>query len=53
MGTIDEFEKIAGNTFYNVTIKLSTDFSQLKYVTVVKNLKQEEQMNLEKTTQDD
>ena len=53
VGYVESYEKIAGNTFYNVTIKLSTDFSQLRYVTVVKNLLREEQTNLEKTTQHD
>lgn len=47
VGVIDEFEKISGNTFFDVTIKLSTDFSRLKYVNVVNNLMKEEQLNLE------
>jgi len=51
VGTIDEFEKIAGNTFFDVTIKLSTDFSRLKYVNVVNNLMKEEQIHLEKSSQ--
>lgn len=51
VGTIENFEKIAGNTFYNVTIKLSTDFSRLSYVNVVNNLMKDEQTTLEKTTQ--
>lgn len=53
VGTIEEFEKIAGNTFYNVTVKLSTNFSRLSYVTVVNNRMKEEQTTLEKTTQND
>lgn len=53
VGTIEGFEKIAGNTFYNVTIKLSTDFNRLSYVTVVNNLMKEEQTTLEKATQHD
>ncbi|MBI3500864.1 MAG: rod shape-determining protein MreC [Bacteroidetes bacterium] len=51
VGYIEDFEKIAGNTFYNVTIKLSTDFNRLKYVTVVNNLMKAEQTNLEKISQ--
>ena len=47
VGTIDEFEKISGNTFFDVKIILSTDFSRLKYVNVVNNLMKEEQTNLE------
>lgn len=52
-GTIESFEKIAGNTFYDVTVKLSTDFSQLKYVMVVHNLLREEQVKLEQSSQHD
>ncbi len=51
VGYVEDFEKVAGNTFYNVTIKLSTDFNRLKYVTVVNNLMKEEQNNLEKNTE--
>jgi rod shape-determining protein MreC len=53
VGTIESFQKVVGNTFYDVTIKLSTDFSQLKYVTVVHNLLREEQMKLEQSSQHD
>jgi rod shape-determining protein MreC len=53
VGTIEDFQKIAGNTFYNVTIKLSTDFSRLSYVNVVNNLMKYEQTTLEKATQHD
>jgi rod shape-determining protein MreC len=53
VGTIESFEKIAGNTFYNVTIKLSTDFNRLSYVNVVSNLMKDEQVKLEKATQHD
>ena len=53
VGRIESFEKIAGNTFYNVTIKLSTDFNRLAYVNVVNNLMKGEQVKLEKATQHD
>ncbi|MFI5163773.1 MAG: rod shape-determining protein MreC [Bacteroidia bacterium] len=53
VGTIEGFEKIAGNTFYNVTIKLSTDFNRLSYVNIVNNLMKDEQIKLEKATQHD
>ena len=53
VGTIESFEKIAGNTFYNVTIKLSTDFNRLSYVKIVNNLMKNEQTALEKATQHD
>ena len=50
IGRIDDFQKIAGNTFFDVTIKLSTDFHKLYYVNVVKNLMKSEQEALEKPT---
>jgi rod shape-determining protein MreC len=53
VGTVESFEKIAGNTFYNVTVKLSTDFNRLSYVKIVNNLMKEEQTSLEKATQHD
>ena len=51
VGTIDEFEKIAGNTFFDVTIKFSTDFNRLSYINVVNNLMKEEQTSLENKNQ--
>ena len=51
VGYVESFEKVAGNTFYNLTIKLSTDFNRLSYVTVVNNLMKEEQTTLENSTQ--
>lgn len=51
VGTIDEFEKISGNTFFDVTIKFSTDFSRLKYVNIVDNMMKEEQTILENKNQ--
>ena len=53
VGHIEDFKKIAGDTFYNVTVKLSTRFNRLSYVTVVNNLMKDEQTELEKNTQHD
>lgn len=53
VGTIEEFKKIAGNTFYNVRVKLSTNFNRLSYVNVVNNLMKDEQNKLEKSSQHD
>ncbi len=53
VGTIEGFEKIAGNTFYNVSVKLSTNFNRLSYVNVVNNLMKTEQTTLEKASQHD
>ncbi|MFH1005856.1 MAG: rod shape-determining protein MreC [Bacteroidota bacterium] len=51
VGTIEGFEKVAGNTFFDVDVKLSTNFNQLAYVYVINNLMREEQVKLEKTSQ--
>lgn len=51
VGTIDEFEKIAGNTFFDVTVKFSVDFNRLSYVNVVNNLMKEEQTSIENKNQ--
>ena len=53
VGVVNDFQKIAGNTFYNVTVKLSTDFNRLSYVNIVNNLMRDEQIQLEKATQHD
>jgi rod shape-determining protein MreC len=53
VGVIEDFKKIAGNTFYNVTVKLSSDFNRLSYVNIVNNIMKDEQTQLEKTTQHD
>ena len=50
VGFVEDFEKVVGNTFYNVTVRLSTDFNKLHYVNVVNNLKKEEQETLEQKT---
>ena len=51
VGTVEEFQKIAGNTFFDVTVKFSTHFNQLSYVYVVNNFLREEQIKIEKTLQ--
>jgi rod shape-determining protein MreC len=53
VGIIDDFQKIAGNTFYNVRVKLAPDFNRLSYVSIVNNLMKDEQTQLEKETQHD
>ena len=52
-GTINRFELEEGNNFYSVEVKLSTDFGRLSYVYVIKNLMKQEQIDLEKATQND
>ncbi len=53
VGTIESFEKIAGNSFFNVTVKLSTNFKRLSYVKVVNNKMKVEQEKLETESQND
>ncbi len=47
LGTISGFEKIIGENTYRIDIKLSTNFNALNYVTVVRNLYFNEQIDLE------
>jgi len=49
VGTIESFSLEKGN-FYDIKIKLSTDFQSLFHVNVIRNYRQEEQLNLEDRT---
>jgi rod shape-determining protein MreC len=51
IGTIDSFEKQDEDNFYDINVKLSTDFSNVNYVHIVKNLLKKEQIELEKLTE--
>ena len=46
IGTIKDFE-VKGGNFYEITVRLSTDFKNLTYVNLVSNLRKEEQIELE------
>ena len=46
-GTVREFEAIPGSDFYDIKIKLTTNFANLSYVYIVKNLLKTEQQGLE------
>ena len=46
IGTISEFEK-SGSDFYMIRVELITDFKNIKYVTVIDNLKKSERIGLE------
>lgn len=50
IGTIEEFSREADDNFYDIKIKLSTNFSSLTKVYVVKNLYKEEIDSLERIT---
>jgi rod shape-determining protein MreC len=47
IGRVEDFATKAGDNFYDITIRLSTDFSKLSYVYIVNNVLKEEQQKLE------
>lgn len=47
VGTISDFETNQGENFYTIEVNLTSDFSQLSHVYIVKNLFKEEQDALE------
>lgn len=53
IGTIDEFELESGSNFYNINVKLSTSFYDLKYVYIIKNLFAKELEELEEEVSDE
>jgi rod shape-determining protein MreC len=53
IGTIEKFDLKDGDNFYDITIRLATDFGKLSYVYVVNNLRKEEQLTLESSSQND
>jgi rod shape-determining protein MreC len=53
LGTIDTFNAGKGNSFYDIRVRLSTDFRSLSNVYVIINLLKEEQLKLEKEAAND
>ena len=53
IGNIVDFKINPGDNFYTISVKLSTDFSNLSYVYVVNNLMKGEQITLEEKSQID
>ena len=51
IGTVETTTLPSGNNFHEIKVRLSNDFSTLRYVQVVDNLKQIQQLELEKRTQ--
>ena len=49
VGNIESFSLEKGN-FYDIRVKLSTNFQSLFHVNVIRNYRQEEQLNLEDQT---
>lgn len=52
MGSIQDYHQKKGNNNYFISVKLSTDFSNLQYVSVIRNRFYEEQMILEKSLEE-
>ncbi|MCG6186143.1 rod shape-determining protein MreC [Maribellus maritimus] len=52
IGTVNAFDKPAGENYYNITVKLTTNFKALSYVEVVENLHVDEIKELEKLIQE-
>ncbi len=50
IGTIEDFELKEGSNFYDIKIKLATDFYKLRRVDGVENLNRKEQIELEYST---
>jgi rod shape-determining protein MreC len=53
IGVIEQFQLKDGDNFYDITLRLSTDFGKLSYIYVVNNLRKEEQLMLEASSQND
>ncbi len=47
VGVLDSYGKVTGSNFYTLKVRLSTDFSRLRYVYVIDYLLKEQQMELE------
>ena len=53
IGTISDYHLEEGKNTYHISLKLSTDFSRLNYVTIIRNKFYEEQMMLEKIQEEE
>ena len=53
IGTVEDIETKEGDKFYSITVKLSTDFSNLSSVYIVENMLKGEQQSLEEKQTDD
>ncbi len=53
IGIITDFQTKKGNDFYSITVKLSTDFNNIGYAYIVKDLMKEEQDKLKKAKTDE
>jgi rod shape-determining protein MreC len=53
VGTIESFEQPSGENYYNIKVKLSTNFKALSHVEVIQNLDKAEINELEEAATDD
>lgn len=53
VGTIEEFRLGEGESFYEIIVHLAVDFKKLTYVEVIENKLKNEQLTLEKRTEND
>jgi rod shape-determining protein MreC len=53
IGTISDFRIDKGDNFYTITIKFSTDFNNISYAYVIRNIMKDEQNKLIKDSQND
>lgn len=53
IGTVDSFERKAGDYFYTLKVKLSTEFKKISHVYIVTNMMKKEQEELEKRSESD
>lgn len=52
IGIIDSYHQPTGENYYEIKVRLSTNFKAIRYVEVIENRKKDEQENLEKTMDD-
>ena len=53
IGEVDKVDLPKGSSFYDIRVSLNNDFSALRYVYVINNFKQEQQLDLEKEVSDE
>ena len=53
LGTVSRFSVSGEDNFYNITIMLAVDFSNVDYVYIISNLLRQEQLELQKTSSND
>jgi len=53
IGTISDFKIVKGDNFYTITIKFSTDFNNISYAYVIRNIMKDELDKLNKNQTDD